>query len=92
MITAAVFYWTALAVGIPINIRNVCVFVAPIFSALASIASFLLTRYVYSRSNCIETCCRMLIVSGRREVTQRSSAGLLAAAFTAIVPSYISRY
>jgi hypothetical protein len=26
------------------------------------------------------------------EVTKRSGAGLLAAAFTAVVPSYISRY
>jgi len=47
-----------------------CVFIAPIFSALAAISSYLLTT----------------------EVTKRSSSGLLAAAFTAVVPSYISRY
>lgn len=69
MITAAIFYWFAHFFNITINIRNVCVFLAPIFSANASIASYLLTT----------------------EVTKKSGAGLLAAALTAIVPSYISR-
>lgn len=69
MLTAAVFYWVLNFFHLTINIRHVCVFLAPIFSALAAISSYLLTN----------------------EVTKRSSAGLLAAAFTAIVPSYISR-
>jgi dolichyl-diphosphooligosaccharide--protein glycosyltransferase len=69
MVTAALIYWTAHFLGVMVNIRNVCVFVAPVFSALASLASYLLTH----------------------EVTGRSGPGLLAAAFTATVPSYISR-
>mmetsp|Transcript_10732 Transcript_10732/g.16278 ORF Transcript_10732/g.16278 Transcript_10732/m.16278 type:complete len:836 (-) Transcript_10732:74-2581(-) len=69
MLTAASLYWVLNALNIPINIRHVCVFLAPIFSANAAVASYLLTT----------------------EVTKRSSAGLLAAAFTAVVPSYISR-
>jgi dolichyl-diphosphooligosaccharide--protein glycosyltransferase len=69
MLTAAVFYWALNFINISINIRNMCVFIAPIFSANAAISSYLLTT----------------------EVTKRSSAGLLAAAFTAIVPSSISR-
>eukprot|EP01038_Epipyxis_sp_PR26KG_P014595 gene14595-19601_t len=69
MLTAAVFYWALNFFNLTINIRNMCVFIAPIFSANAAISSYLLTT----------------------EVTKRSSAGLLAAAFTAIVPSYISR-
>jgi dolichyl-diphosphooligosaccharide--protein glycosyltransferase len=69
MLTAAVFYWALNLFHFTINIRNVCVFLAPIFSANAAISSYLLTT----------------------EVTKRSSAGLLAAAFTAVVPSYISR-
>ena len=69
MLTAAVFYWAANAINATINIRHVCVFIAPIFSANAAISSYLLTS----------------------EVTKRSAAGLLAAAFTAVVPSYISR-
>ena len=69
MLTAALFYWVLNALHITINIRNVCVFIAPIFSANAAISSYLLTS----------------------EVTKRSATGLLAAAFTAVVPSYISR-
>jgi len=69
MLTAAVFFWVLNFVNFTINIRNMCVFIAPIFSCYAAISSYLLTT----------------------EVTKRSSAGLLAAAFTAIVPSYISR-
>mmetsp|Transcript_36334 Transcript_36334/g.34341 ORF Transcript_36334/g.34341 Transcript_36334/m.34341 type:complete len:870 (+) Transcript_36334:80-2689(+) len=69
MLTAAIFYWALNAINVTINIRNMCVFIAPIFSANAAISSYWLTM----------------------EVTKRSSAGLLAAAFTAVVPSYISR-
>ena len=69
MITAALVYWAANLIHLEVNIRNVCVFLAPAFSALASLASYLLTK----------------------EITGRSGAGLLAAAFTSIVPSYISR-
>lgn len=69
MLTAAAFYWLLNMFYVTINIRNMCVFIAPIFSANAAISSYLLTT----------------------EVTKRSSAGLLAAAFTAVVPSYISR-
>ena len=69
MWTASIFYWTLNFFNISINVRNMCVFLAPIFSANTAIASYLLTA----------------------EVTQRSSAGLLAAAFSGIVPSYISR-
>ncbi|CAM9443152.1 unnamed protein product [Discosporangium mesarthrocarpum] len=69
MATAASFYWVLHALHITINIRNMCVFLAPVFAANTSVASYLLTT----------------------EVTKRSSTGLLAAAFTAVVPSYISR-
>lgn len=69
MLTAASFYWFLHWLHITINIRNMCVFLAPIFSANAALSSYLLTT----------------------EVTKRTSTGLLAAAFTAIVPSYISR-
>jgi dolichyl-diphosphooligosaccharide--protein glycosyltransferase len=69
MLTAALIYWVLNIFNMTVNIRDVCVFTAPLFSSFAAIASYLLTT----------------------EVTKRSAAGLLAAAFTAIVPSYISR-
>ncbi|EEY58025.1 dolichyl-diphosphooligosaccharide-protein glycosyltransferase subunit STT3A, putative [Phytophthora infestans T30-4] len=69
MYTAALVYWVLNLLNISINVRNTCVFLAPLFAANTAIASYLLTK----------------------EVTKRSSAGLLAAAFAGIVPSYISR-
>jgi dolichyl-diphosphooligosaccharide---protein glycosyltransferase len=69
MYTAAMVYWVLNLFNISINVRNTCVFLAPVFAANTAIASYLLTK----------------------EVTKRSSAGLLAAAFAGIVPSYISR-
>ncbi|KAF1334860.1 Dolichyl-diphosphooligosaccharide-protein glycosyltransferase, partial [Globisporangium splendens] len=69
MYTAAMVYWVLNMLNISINVRNTCVFLAPIFAANTAIASYLLTK----------------------EVTKRSSAGLMAAAFAGIVPSYISR-
>lgn len=69
MFTASIFYWVLNFFNISINVRNMCVFLAPIFAGNTAIASYLLTK----------------------EVTKRTSAGLLAAMFAGIVPSYISR-
>eukprot|EP00606_Chrysophyceae_sp_TOSAG23-5_P000957 GSChrysophyteH2.ASY1.ANO1.414.1 assembled CDS len=69
MLSAAVVNWIVNFVNFNINIRHICVFLAPLFSMAAALSSYALTT----------------------EVTKRSATGLLAAAFTAVVPSYISR-
>ncbi len=69
MITAAAYYWILHALHITINIRNVCVFMGPLFAAKTSLAGYLLAE----------------------EATSSPGAGLMAAAFLATVPSYISR-
>ncbi|CAM9488075.1 unnamed protein product, partial [Ectocarpus sp. 8 AP-2014] len=46
MATAASFYWILHALHITINIRNVCVFLAPLFAANTAVASYLLTTEV----------------------------------------------
>ena len=51
MLTAAIFYWASNLINFTINIRNVCVFIAPIFSANAAISSYLLTYEVTKRSS-----------------------------------------
>ena len=66
--TAALMYKVLHALNIPIHVQEVCVFTAPIFSALCSLAAYGFVREVHS-----------------------GGAGLLAAAFTGLVPSYISR-
>ncbi|CAK4082482.1 unnamed protein product [Aphanomyces euteiches] len=51
MLTATLLYWLLNALNIPINIRNVCVFVAPIFAAMTSIITYLLTKQVTKRTS-----------------------------------------
>lgn len=67
--TAASTKWTLDALFMPMDIRNICVFLAPVFAGFCSISTYLFTK----------------------EATNRPEAGLFAALFIAIVPSYISR-
>eukprot|EP01136_Pigoraptor_vietnamica_P013961 Opistho-1_new@55557 len=68
MFTSGTLHWIFHTLNIPIHIRDICVFLAPLFSGLTAIATFLLTSELSS-----------------------TGAGLLAAAFIAVVPGYISR-
>jgi dolichyl-diphosphooligosaccharide--protein glycosyltransferase len=49
MTTAAIIYKVAHLLSFPLDIRNVCVFLAPIFSALTALATYLLTSEVTGR-------------------------------------------
>lgn len=69
MSTAATIYWICQKLLIPIEIRNVCVFLAPLFAGFTALVTHLLTA----------------------EVSGRPHAGLFAAFFISIVPSYMSR-
>ncbi|KAK9727769.1 oligosaccharyl transferase stt3 subunit [Basidiobolus ranarum] len=68
MLTAGIIHKVLHFFNFTVDIRNVCVFLAPVFSALTSFSVYLLTKEV-----------------------KDSSAGLLAAAFIAVAPGYISR-
>jgi dolichyl-diphosphooligosaccharide--protein glycosyltransferase len=46
MYTAATLYWILNLVNISINVRNTCVFLAPLFAANTAIASYMLTKEV----------------------------------------------
>lgn len=48
--TSGAIYWVLHKLSIPIDIRNVCVFIAPIFSALTSLAAYLMTKEITKRS------------------------------------------
>ena len=67
--TAASVKWSLDALFLPMDIRNICVFLAPVFAGFTAISTFLFTK----------------------EATNRPEAGLFAALFISIVPSYISR-
>lgn len=68
MVTAALLHKLLNSLNFPVHIREICVFLAPLFSGFTAIAAYLLTSEL-----------------------KDSSAGLLAAAFMAIAPGYISR-
>jgi dolichyl-diphosphooligosaccharide--protein glycosyltransferase len=63
MVTSAMVYWTLRALHFTVDIRNVCVLLAPWMSSNTAVATYLLTKEV-----------------------KNSSAGLVAAAFIAVVP------
>ena len=46
MVTAAVFYHLLNALNITINVRNTCVFLAPVFSSLTTLVTFNLTKEI----------------------------------------------
>lgn len=70
MTTSAVLYQVLNFLGICVNIRNICVFMAPLFSGMTALSAYFMTREA---------------MGGRTE------AGLLAALFMGICPSYMSR-
>lgn len=84
MATAAVLYYLVNLLNITINIRNICVFLAPWMASNTAIVGYLLTREVLRGK-----------YTGKQdeELNNRKaeSAGLLAAAFVGMVPGYISR-
>ena len=51
MTTSGVIYWTLHALSIPVEIRNVCVFLAPVFAAFTAIAAYLMTKEITKRSD-----------------------------------------
>ena len=49
MVTSGVIHWFLHMINIPIHIREICVFLAPFFSGLTAIATYLLTKELWSR-------------------------------------------
>ncbi len=68
MVTAGLMHYIVNLLNFPVHIREICVFLAPVFSGATAVATYLLTKEL-----------------------KDPAAGLLAAAFVAIAPGYISR-
>lgn len=49
MLTSGVIHWILHLINIPIHIREICVFLAPFFSGLTALATYLLTKELWSR-------------------------------------------
>uniref|UniRef100_A0A1B6E236 Dolichyl-diphosphooligosaccharide--protein glycosyltransferase subunit STT3A n=1 Tax=Clastoptera arizonana TaxID=38151 RepID=A0A1B6E236_9HEMI len=72
MITSAVLYHLMRLVNITIEIRNVCVFLAPFFSSLTTIITYLLTKEVKDTGSGLVAAAMIAIVPG---YISRSVAG-----------------
>ncbi len=46
MSTAASIYWVLNELLLPVDIRNVCVFIAPLFSAFTALATYLFCKEI----------------------------------------------
>jgi len=50
MMTSSIIFWFLEFIAFPVNIRNVCVFIAPVFSGLTALTTYLLTKEVTAKS------------------------------------------
>lgn len=72
MVTSAAIHYLLSCLHIPVHIRDICVFLAPTFSGLTAIATFLLTKEVWSTGAGLFAACFIAISPG---YTSRSVAG-----------------
>ncbi|XP_076349852.1 catalytic subunit 3A of the oligosaccharyltransferase complex isoform X1 [Tachypleus tridentatus] len=72
MITSATIYRVLRFVNIPIDVRNVCVFLAPLFSSLTTIVTYLLTKELKDAGSGLVAAAMISIVPG---YISRSVAG-----------------
>jgi len=57
MVTAGFIHWLLNTLHISVHIRDVCVFVAPLFSGFTSIATFLLTKELWNSGAALFAAC-----------------------------------
>jgi hypothetical protein len=72
MVTSGVIHWFLHMINIPIHIREICVFLAPFFSGLTAIATYLFTKELWSRRAGLFAAAFIAIAPG---YTSRSVAG-----------------
>jgi dolichyl-diphosphooligosaccharide--protein glycosyltransferase len=85
MATSGVIYTVLHYFNLPVDIRNICVLLAPGFSALTAWATYMWVASPILPFPVHPSCYRFT------KELKDESAGLLAAAFIGIVPGYISR-
>ena len=48
MVTSGTIHWVLQCLNIPIHIRDICVFLAPIFSGMTALATYFLTKELWN--------------------------------------------
>lgn len=76
MVTSSIIHFLLKKVGLPVDIRNICVLLAPAFSSLTALATYLFT---------------LEITDSLPSMKRRKTPAFLSAAFMSIIPGYISR-
>lgn len=72
MVTSAIFYHVLHFFNLTMDIRNICVFLAPVFSSFTVIVTYLLTKELYTPSAGLVAACLISVVPG---YISRSVAG-----------------
>jgi len=72
MVTSGSIHYILHALNIPVHIRDICVFLAPIFSGLTALATYFLTKELWSSGAGLLVACFIAIVPG---YISRSVAG-----------------
>jgi len=72
MVTSGTIHYFLSVLNIPIHIRDICVFLAPLFSGLTAISTFFLTKELWSEGAGLFAACFIAIVPG---YISRSVAG-----------------
>ncbi|XP_038076647.1 dolichyl-diphosphooligosaccharide--protein glycosyltransferase subunit STT3B-like [Patiria miniata] len=72
MVTSGAIHWFAHLLNIPVHIRDVCVFLAPLFSGFTALAAYGLTKELWSPGAGLLAACFIAIVPG---YISRSVAG-----------------
>ena len=72
MVTSGAIHYVLNSLNFPIHIRDVCVFLAPTFSGLTAIATYFLTKEIWSPGAVLFAACFIAISPG---YTSRSVAG-----------------
>ncbi|XP_017767673.1 PREDICTED: dolichyl-diphosphooligosaccharide--protein glycosyltransferase subunit STT3B [Eufriesea mexicana] len=72
MITSGSIHYILHSLNIPVHIKDICVFLAPIFSGLTAISTYLLTKEIWSAGAGLFAACFIAIVPG---YISRSVAG-----------------
>ncbi|CAJ0580730.1 unnamed protein product, partial [Mesorhabditis spiculigera] len=72
MVTSGAIHWALEAINFPVHIRDICVFLAPTFSGLTAIATYLLTKELWSAGAGLFAAAFIAISPG---YTSRSVAG-----------------
>lgn len=72
MVTSGTIHWILHMLHIPVHIRDICVFLAPIFSGMTAIAVYFFTKEIWSAGAGLFAACFIAIVPG---YISRSVAG-----------------